>query len=120
MLNDDGTLRAVAPRADLARPVGPFPRSHVGRDRDDLRVLHRHPLAELDADVGDGRPFRHRADRGSAPRHPRLRRCLKTSPSSKVVKDPTSYRAPPSPPGAVFTKVGLAALPVRHSWAKEA
>lgn len=32
----------------------------------------------------------------------------------------SSQRAPPSPPGAVFTKEGLAALPTRHSWAKEA
>lgn len=28
------------------------------------------------------------------------------------------YRAPPSPPGAVFTNTGLAALSLRHSSAK--
>jgi hypothetical protein len=43
---------------------------------------------------------------------------LATTSSNRELK--SDYRAPPSPPGAVFTKPGLAALPVRHSWVKEA
>ena len=45
---------------------------------------------------------------------------LKDVPLKQSGEGPDELPRPPSPPGAVFTKVGLAALPVRHSWAKEA